>query len=79
VRAAGHVGARFIDTAGVGAFRDAIATERSVGLVVLTRLAVTYDLLPLDAIETIVRLAHDRIADDVHKILAVSLQTFGPS
>jgi L-seryl-tRNA(Ser) seleniumtransferase len=27
---------------------------------VLTRLAVTYDLLPLEAIETIVRLAHDR-------------------
>ena len=38
VRAAGHVGARFIDTA------DAIAIERSVALVVLTRLAVTCDL-----------------------------------
>jgi L-seryl-tRNA(Ser) seleniumtransferase len=60
VRAAGHVGARFVDTSGLGAFREAIATERSVGLVVLTRLAVTYDLLPLDAIETIVRLAHDK-------------------
>ena len=60
VRAAGHVGARFIDTAGLGAFRDAIATERLVALVVLTRLAVTYDLLPLEAIETIVRLAHDK-------------------
>jgi L-seryl-tRNA(Ser) seleniumtransferase len=60
VRAARHVGARFIDTAGLGAFRDAIATERSVALVVLTRLAVTYDLLPLEAIETIVRLAHDK-------------------
>jgi L-seryl-tRNA(Ser) seleniumtransferase len=58
LRAAAHVGARFIDTAGLAAFRDAIATERSVVLVVLTRLAVTYDLLPLDAIETIVRLAH---------------------
>jgi L-seryl-tRNA(Ser) seleniumtransferase len=60
VRAAGHVGARFIDTAGLGAFRDTIATERSIALVVLTRLAVTYDLLPLEAIETIVRLAHDK-------------------
>ena len=60
VRAAGHVGARFIDTAGLGAFRDTIATERSVALVVLTRLAVTYDLLPLEAIGTIVRLAHDK-------------------
>jgi len=60
VRAAGHAGARFIDTAGLGVFRDTIATERSVALVVLTRLAVTYDLLPLEAIETIVRLAHDK-------------------
>ena len=60
VRAAEHVGARFIDASGVSAFRDAIATERSVALVVLTRLAVTYDLLPLDAIETIVRLAHEK-------------------
>jgi L-seryl-tRNA(Ser) seleniumtransferase len=60
VRAAGHVGARFIDTAGLGAFRDTIATERSVALVVLTRLAVTYDLLPLEALGTIVRLAHDK-------------------
>jgi L-seryl-tRNA(Ser) seleniumtransferase len=60
VRAAGHVGARFIDTAGLGAFRDTIATERSVALVVLTRLAVTYDLLPLEAIASIVRLAHDK-------------------
>jgi len=60
VRAAGHVGARFIDTAGLGAFRDAIATEPAAALVVLTRLAVTYDLLPLDVIETVVRLAHDK-------------------
>jgi len=60
VRAAGHVGARFIETAGLGAFRDAIATERTVALVVLTRLAVTYDLLPLDVIDTVVRLAHDK-------------------
>src|SRR5215470_1445101 len=60
VRAAGHAGARLIDTAGLGAFRDAIATERTVALVVLTRLAVTYDLLPLDVIDTVVRLAHDK-------------------
>src|SRR5580704_17744381 len=60
VRAAGHVGARFIDTAGLGAFRDVLVAERSVALVVLTRLAVTYDLLPLETIETIVRLAHDK-------------------
>ncbi|HEX2151435.1 MAG TPA: hypothetical protein VHG31_05480 [Stellaceae bacterium] len=59
VRAANHAGARFIDTAGVAAFRDAIMTERPT-LVVLTRLAVTYDLMPLDAIRTVVRLAHER-------------------
>ena len=60
MRAAGHVGGQFIDTAGLGAFRDAIATQRSVALVVLTRLAVTYDLLPLEAIETIIGIAHDK-------------------
>src|SRR5215472_9634728 len=60
VRAAQHVGAQFIDVAGLGAFRDAIATQRSVALVVLTRLAVTYDILPREAIETIVRLARDK-------------------
>jgi L-seryl-tRNA(Ser) seleniumtransferase len=59
VRAAAQAGARFIDTAGLAAFRDAIATERPA-LVVLTRLAVTYDLMPLDAIHTVVRLAHER-------------------
>ena len=46
VRAANHTGARFIDTAGLAAFRDAIASERPA-LVVLTRLAVTYDLMPV--------------------------------
>ena len=59
VRAANHAGARFIDTAGLAEFRDAIGTERP-SLVVLTRLAVTYDLMPLDSIRTVVRLAHDK-------------------
>jgi L-seryl-tRNA(Ser) seleniumtransferase len=59
LRAAAQAGARFIDTAGLAAFRDAITRERPV-LVVLTRLAVTYDLMPLDAIEIVVRLAHDK-------------------
>jgi L-seryl-tRNA(Ser) seleniumtransferase len=59
VRAAAQAGARFIDTAGLAAFRDAITQERPV-LVVLTRLAVTYDLMSVDAIDTIVRLAHDK-------------------
>lgn len=59
LRAAAQAGARFIDTAGLAAFRDAIAGERPA-LVVLTRLAVTYDLMPLDAIAAIVRLAHEK-------------------
>jgi L-seryl-tRNA(Ser) seleniumtransferase len=60
LRAADHVGARFIDTAGLAAFKDAIAGEKQVALVDLTRLAVTYELLPIDAIRQIVRIAHDK-------------------
>jgi L-seryl-tRNA(Ser) seleniumtransferase len=59
LRAAAQAGARFIDTAGLAAFRDAIAGERPA-LVVLTRLAVTYDLMATDAIAAIVRLAHEK-------------------
>ncbi len=60
VRAAAHAGTRFIDTAGVDAFTRAIEREPRVALVVLTRLAVTYDLMPVDAIRTVVKLAHDK-------------------
>jgi L-seryl-tRNA(Ser) seleniumtransferase len=60
VRAANHVGARFIDTAGLALFKQAIENERRIALVDLTRLAVTYDLMPVDDIRTIVSLAHDR-------------------
>jgi L-seryl-tRNA(Ser) seleniumtransferase len=62
VRAAEHSRARFVDTAGLAAFRDAIAVQSSVAFVVLTRLAVTYDLMPVSAIRTIVELAHDKSA-----------------
>lgn len=60
VRAAAHVGARFIDTTGVDAFTRAIERETRVAMVVLTRLAVTYELMPVEAIRTVVKLAHDR-------------------
>jgi L-seryl-tRNA(Ser) seleniumtransferase len=60
LRAADHTEARFTDTAGLAAFREAIAGEKQVRLVVLTRLAVTYELLPLDQIRQIVRVAHDK-------------------
>ena len=60
VRAANHVGARFVDTAGLASFKEAIANEAKVALVDLTRLAVTYELMPVDEIRTIVRIAHDK-------------------
>jgi L-seryl-tRNA(Ser) seleniumtransferase len=60
VRAATHVGAHFIDTVGSTGFARAIAEESRIALVDLTRLAVTYDLLPVDEIQRIVGLAHDK-------------------
>jgi L-seryl-tRNA(Ser) seleniumtransferase len=59
-RAAGRVGAKFLDARGVAAFADALERENQVTLVVLTRLAVTYDLMPLNEIREIIRLAHDK-------------------
>lgn len=60
LRAAAHVGARFTDTAGLDEFKRALDKEPTVALVDLTRLAVTYELLPVQAIEAIVQLAHDK-------------------
>jgi L-seryl-tRNA(Ser) seleniumtransferase len=60
VRAANHVGARFIDTTGLAMFKAAVTDEPKVALVDLTRLAVTYDLMPVEEIRAIVRIAHDR-------------------
>ncbi|MBI4591254.1 MAG: hypothetical protein HY725_20690 [Candidatus Rokubacteria bacterium] len=60
IRAAAHVGARFIDTAGLDEFTKAVEQEPKVALVALTRLAVTYELLPVETIRTIVKLAHDK-------------------
>jgi L-seryl-tRNA(Ser) seleniumtransferase len=59
-RAARQVGARFVDTQSVQAFAEALEREQHAALVVLTRLAVTYDLLPLDTIRSVVRLAQER-------------------
>lgn len=59
-RAAQHVGAKFLDTSSLEAFAAALESECRVALVALTRLAVTYDLLPLDVIREVVRLAHDK-------------------
>ena len=60
VRAAAHVGARFIDTRGVAEFAAALAQEPRVALVDLTRLAVTYDVMSIADLREVVRLAHAR-------------------
>ncbi|MBI2467333.1 MAG: hypothetical protein HYV62_05895 [Candidatus Rokubacteria bacterium] len=58
VRAAALAGARFVDTVGADAFAAALEREPRVALVVLTRLAVTYEALPTDALRRVVALAH---------------------
>jgi L-seryl-tRNA(Ser) seleniumtransferase len=62
VRAAAHAGAKFIDTTSVAAFGETLEREPAVALVALTRLAVTYDILPADDIRRIVRLAREKRA-----------------
>jgi len=59
-RAAAHLGARFVDTVGLKAFAEALEREPQVDLVVLTRLAVTYEALSIDEIKRIVALARAR-------------------
>src|SRR5207237_7469642 len=58
LRAASHVGARFTDTARLEEFKRALDRESKVALVDLTRLAVTYEVLPWETIRSLVRLAH---------------------
>lgn len=60
IRASQRVGTTLIDTSGVDRFGDALARSDNVGLVVLTRLAVTYEVLPLEQIAAIVQMAHAR-------------------
>jgi L-seryl-tRNA(Ser) seleniumtransferase len=68
IRAAMLVGARFIDTAGVSAFAEALEREPSVRLVAMTRLAVSYEILTTNDLAQIVELAHRKnalvLADD---------------
>ena len=60
VRAAAQAGAKLVDTRGLDQFADALECESDVALVVLTRLAVTYEILAVREIEKIVGLAHGR-------------------
>lgn len=60
LRAVPHAGATLIDTAGVDDFEATLAKTKNVALVVLTRLAVTYDIMPTDDLRKVVDLAHAR-------------------
>ena len=60
VRAAARAGAKFIDTVGYAAFRDAMEQQEQPPLVALTRLAVSYEILPQEEIFKIVDLAKAR-------------------
>jgi len=60
VRAVTLAGGRLVDTVGAAAFVDALADATRVDAVVLTRLAVTYEALPADELDTIVEAARAR-------------------
>lgn len=59
-RAVAHCGGQFVDTVGVESFAKAIESTPDVSLVVLTRLAVTYDILPMNDVTEVVKLARKR-------------------
>ena len=58
VRAAAQAGATLIDCAGLDAFQAALERESRVALVVMTRLAVTYEMMPERDLRQVVALAH---------------------
>jgi L-seryl-tRNA(Ser) seleniumtransferase len=58
IRSSKHIGARLVDTRGIDSFEEALAREPEVALVVLTRLAVTYELMSLDHVRAVVEMAH---------------------
>ncbi len=61
IRAVNRANAKFVDTVGVTAFRKALDAARSAGervsLVALTRLAVSYEIMPQRDIDKIISLA----------------------
>ena len=60
VRAVAQAGATLIDTAGVDQFAATLEREARVALVVMTRLAVTYEIMPTEQLQHVVHLAHAR-------------------
>ncbi|WNK00201.1 aminotransferase class I/II-fold pyridoxal phosphate-dependent enzyme [Thalassospiraceae bacterium LMO-JJ14] len=67
-RAVAHGGGSFTDTAGIGAFRDTMDAHEKVDVVFITRLSVSYEILPEADLKEIVRLAQAKgariIVDD---------------
>ena len=59
-RAVAHGGGTFTDTTGLGAFLDAMRSTDRVDVVFVTRLSVSYEILPQADLEQIVRIARDR-------------------
>ncbi|MGV6874972.1 hypothetical protein ACUSIJ_20060 [Pseudochelatococcus sp. B33] len=60
IRGARHVNANFIDASGVDEFERVLDREESVSLVVLTRLATTYDMMPIPDVDRVVKASHAR-------------------
>src|SRR5881397_3764929 len=60
VRAVAQAGATLIDTAGADQFAATLEREARVALIVMTRLAVTYEIMPTDQLQQVVHLAHAR-------------------
>jgi L-seryl-tRNA(Ser) seleniumtransferase len=60
IRSARQCGARFVEAGDLAGLAAALEREPRATLLVLTRLAVTYDLLPLPTAREAVRLAHAR-------------------
>ncbi len=61
IRATKRAGAKFVDTVGVSAFGEALDAARAAGetvsVVALTRLAVSYEIMPVRDIEKIIEMA----------------------
>jgi len=59
-RAVAHGGGTLIDTVGLGAYKEAMAAADRVDAVFITRLAVSYQILPEADLKEIIRLARER-------------------
>lgn len=60
VRAVAQAGATLVDTKSLGDFKAALERESRVALVVMTRLAVTYEIMTESELRQVVQLAHDK-------------------